>query len=182
MTAFLFGFLGGHVAGLISAPQVILITTSGLTGTATITSVNTANTIIRFSAYTSDISGFSMLDAGVHWVLTNATTITWTKISATPVSFALVVQEFTPGFITSQEMTSVSISSGGTSGTDAISSVNPAKYEIIPYGSTATSFTTAVETIMTLKWSLNSAIQVGLSIPATNSSTLIGYANVIQTG
>lgn len=168
------------MAGLQSTPQIINFTTSGTTGTQTITSVSTANTVLRLVGFGTDIQGYTLLDGGIHWELTNSTTITWYKTSSAAINITLAVLEYTPGIIVSQEMTSVALS-GSASGTDSITAINTAKYEIIPYGVTASSFTVPIEIFMCASWTLNSSTQTQLTFPTTYSGTITAYANVIQT-
>lgn len=186
MTAFVWGFFGASMAQLNSPPQYITLTFSGTSTTATISSVSTANTILVFNGINTGESGNSAQTVAARWELTNSTTVTATKIGAGSLNLHLIVYEFTPGLIISQEMTNVAVSvSGGVggTGTDTISSVNPNKTLIIPYGCTATSASGASSALLEVIWALNSATQTQCTIGGSFSSgTVTAYANVVQTG
>lgn len=175
------GILGGGMAGVNSTPQFITITTGSATsGTVTITATTPLNTLLIRNGYTTDVQGGSLLDYGITYNQTNSTTIAWSRVGTASCTLNLIVVEFTPGVIVSQEISSVSFTSPSTSGTDSITAVTLAKTITIPYGATASSFATAVEVGDCIKWGLNSTTQTQATLSGANSGTITAYANVVQ--
>ena len=105
---------------------------SSLTGTATITAVDTANSVLLFNGNTTSDSTNYQIDAYQtgYLTLTNATTVTVTRGGADGngnivVNFCVV--EFMPGVIRSVQAGTIALNNGVTTNTVAITTVNTAK-------------------------------------------------------
>lgn len=100
--------------------------TAGTSGTATISSVTTANAVVHLLGYTSGLTTFNMGRNHPTLVLTNATTVTSTVRTLTTNSTAgFVVIEFNPAALNqSKQAFSKSWTNSALSSTQAITSVN----------------------------------------------------------
>ena len=121
-------YTGGSVAGAISSVQygTVTIGTSSTSGTAAISSVVTANSIvIPLGPPTSNLNTLECADYPI-LTLTNSTTVTATRASSYDTS--IVVQSFVViNFYSLKTNHTGTITISGTSGTATISSVNTAK-------------------------------------------------------
>lgn len=128
-------FLGGYVlrngmftTSLVRSVQRGTVTIGGAaaSNTATITSVNTANSVVRLLWMTSDAtSGTAFVHTG--WIiLTNATTVTATRNGASGVQVVIgfEVTEFWPSVIRSVQRGSITIGAAAITNTATITAVN----------------------------------------------------------
>lgn len=140
MTGFGLGGAAGGTASVIQSIQKGSITLTGgnLTGTATITSVNTSNAILIWNGVTT--SGASQ-NATQQWAsriaLTNGTTVTATRENSTNITTVkFTVIEFASG-VNSIQAGTIAIGVGATSNTATISAVGANAFVIWLGASTA---------------------------------------------
>lgn len=119
----------------ISSIQSFSITlTSGTSGTATISSVNTSYAHVVFNGYTSDGTGRN--DSNTRVELTNSTTVTaYRDGTAANVTVHGFVIEYDPSFVTSIQQGTISVGASDTSNTATISSVSTSNSLIFNLGS-----------------------------------------------
>lgn len=128
---------GAYRASLVKSIQRGTITVSAATSnTATITSVSTANTRLKLLGNTADQNDQDMTRAFCRLALTNATTVTASKGSATGaniVSWEAV--EYWPGVLKSIQRGTIVFTNGGTNTpTATITAVTTSKAEIDDLG------------------------------------------------
>lgn len=144
---------------------------SGATSnTATITSVNLANSSIMHLGNTMAINTFTATNLCCNLELTNSTTITANRATTTSIvsSINYCVIEWNPAIIQSVQQRAVTLISSTATDTDTISSVNVNNTILLWGGFTAgnNSFTNALYNVR-----LTGATSVLLSRGGTNSST-----------
>lgn len=177
-------------AGIIKSIQQIefTIASGAATGTDTITSVDTANTVLFYSygffggkRQTSIVSGFDHIDVRVD--LTNGTTVTATRGLGDTFAIDVVctVVEYTAAAISSIQQGTVDITTGASSGTDTITSVNTAR-SVVLYNGSSTGRTNAVPVggIMSALSLTNATTVTATRANTFTSSTLSTNYTVIE--
>jgi len=119
----------------------ITIADGATTGTAAISSVNTANSMLIFNGFSCEGTSNTWDEIMPKIVLTNATTITGTRQTAATsdrvfINFGVV--EFYPGIVKSNQSGEITISDGDTNNDATITSVNRNKSICTHLGSTTT--------------------------------------------
>lgn len=142
------GPLGGAgMVGLWGASSLVsvqhgTISTTAASATATISAVNTANSLLLFNGQDNPYaSGNTVYDAFVAYTLTNSTTVTQTRshTDGSALTGAFCVVEFAPGVVRSVQYGTVSLATG-VSNTASITSVNTSKSIISYLGQTTNDF------------------------------------------
>lgn len=119
------------------------IASSSISGTATISSVDTSRTVVFYLGHTNSSTTSSGQTVMCRIDLTDATTITANRGSSS--SAALTVGycavEFAPGIVNALQVRALALSGSSTTATDTISSVNMANTMLVYQGATCTSST-----------------------------------------
>ena len=113
----------------------VAMTNAQTSNTATITTVNTANTVLIYlgSNYNNDADADASRYDG-YLQLTNATTITGTRVTANAtLTIAFMVLEFWPGIIKSNQLGTIN-TGAATSNTETITAVRVAKTVVFYLG------------------------------------------------
>lgn len=114
----------------------VLIVNSSTTGTATITAVQLANSLVYFLGATSaNVSTNFAVDARCYLTFTNETTITATRAGSSDAATAgFEVIEFQPGVLRSVQRGAITISGASTSATASVTFVDAAKCALVSLG------------------------------------------------
>jgi hypothetical protein len=140
----------------------VSITGTNKTGTATISSVTMANAALIFLGWTGPITtGVSMAYDMPYITLTNSTTVTATRCTGYTghdLTVAFMVVEFTS--LKSCQYGTISVATGSTSGTAAITSVNTAKAVLLYLGTNGSTNITMVEAYHCVQLSLTNSTTV----------------------
>lgn len=149
----------------------ITIPSGTASATATISSVNTSNSVVFYLGFTASGAGISSLNYFTSLTLTNATTVTASRNAApsgitTTVGYCVV--NFASGITNSIQQRSVTLSSSTTSDTDTISSINTGN-AILIYGGGTTSATAVATFLYNLQ--LTNSTTVTLSRGGTNAGS-----------
>ncbi len=166
------GFVVQFKSSVIQSIQSGTITIAGTSNTATISSVTTTNALCHFQGQTgtSSIDGTTRGRANV--VLTNATTVTAARITATDsCTVGYTVVEFKSGVLNSStQQFSITVSAGNSSSTAAISSVATGQSAIFYGGAKVSTSGGVVPTELMGKVVLTNATTVTASRSATTAS------------
>ena len=132
-------------------------TNASVTGTATITAVDLANSIILYGGDSQGNANPNLVVVFGHMALTNATTVTATQSGNFNATFAFTVVEFLPGVLRSVQSGTVTQTSTSTATT--ILSVNTAKSMVMFLGQVAGSGAPNSDTLV-MKYALTNATTV----------------------
>jgi hypothetical protein len=168
---------------IVSIQQVaITIATNGTSGTATISSVNTANTVILWGGFTTTVSATGMREFLPAITLTNATTVTASRIFASvsgSITVYATVVEFAASAIQSIQSGSIAITGSNTTATATISSVTTANAAVFFEGFTTTSSGTSAGVIVgTLELTNSTTVTVtraSTGLTATHNYTVVEF-------
>jgi hypothetical protein len=159
--------------GFVMAVQrgTVTITSGNVSGTATITSVVTANTRFRFlGCNDSGVDAQPSLLAKV--ALTNATTVTAT-VNTAPTNNLVVgfeVTEYYPGILKSVQRGTITVTGGTGTNTASITTVVTQKSELAWLGATVAS------TARDIPWlTLTNATTVTATNVSGSSTAIVGY-------
>lgn len=168
-------WLRGGGSGLRSIQRgTITLTGAALTNTATITAVVTANTVLECVGITNSAgSAADYRDNWAHLALTNATTITATRLTAldgtVSVIVAYEVREYYPGVIKSVQRGTIT-----NPGTATISAVVPSKSSVSNLG-TASDAASAYSSIVASLARLTLTNATTVTADSGGSNFTVGY-------
>lgn len=149
------------------------VTTSG-TNTATITAVDTANSVVQFTGIICDTSTSNPVFTHGRVSLTNSTTVTGVSYpDASTRTIGFVVFEYAPGVLRSRQAVAITISPSAGSNTATITSVNTAK-SVLVYGGV---YINAGDDKLGANFTLTNAT----TVTATNGNTVSGSTEVYGT-
>lgn len=182
------GFLmpaAGGATTYVSSVQLVEITlTAATSNTATITSVNTANSFIVFLGETTNITAQNGATVQTRVELTNGTTVTASRNTGTNnVTARAIVVECTASLVNSVQHGTVSIAAG-TSGTATITAVTTATAAVFYLGESTTSTSTIASwaSRLTLTNSTTVTANVNSSTTATVGFCVVDFnAAAIQS-
>lgn len=177
--------IGGHIFGrqpVIKSIQYNTVSHVDTVNTRTITAVNVDNSIIMNLGVSQTGGGDGEADDYFAYVeLTDSTTVTATKQDADLDSNSILsfcVIEFFPGIIKSVQAGTIAITSGNTSNTDTITSVDTSKSMLIHLGTSTTGGFTAmddIEHILTRITLTNATTITATRHDGTSASSITSY-------
>lgn len=164
----IFGVAGSYFPSPIVSVQYFSITMTSTTGTATISSVTVANSLVLFMGNTG---GSDPNDILAYLTLTDSTTVTATRIGVDSSNIVMgCVIEFASGVISQRQSGVISIGSASLSATATITAVTISKTLLI-FAGRATGATTG-----------DSPADTFTRLELTNTTTITGYvASVGET-
>lgn len=170
------GSVGG-VGGVISSMQRGLVTIAAdvTTGTATVTAVDLANTVIRLNGYIGNNvtieEQLSRID------LTNSTTITFTRDTAGSVTSiaAFNLKEYKPGIIKSIQSGTITKSFSNFLDNLSVTSVDLNKSELIHLGSTSTDATNTNYPRAFTHIQMTSSTNIRVTVAQNNTEVVTGW-------
>jgi hypothetical protein len=151
---------------------------SAASGTATITAVVVANSIIYPLGFTYDGTSDVPRDALCHVALTNATTVTGTRgsnASADGCTVGYAVMEFWPGVIRRIQTGTIAITDTNASNTATITAVNTAKSAVIYLGNISDVNVTTDRRSEIPRLALTNSTTVTATRVGTGGAITVGY-------
>ena len=169
--------MGGMVSlwgasSLVKSVQYGTVSTTGVSGTSSITQVNTANAILVLLGQGQDDNSSSTPGDGLCRIaLTNATTVTLTRGTANNTgtrTCVFAVIEFNPGLLRSVQYGAITIASG-SSNTATVTGVNTAKSLLLHLGTDSTTYVAIINSMINTTLALTNVTTITLSMNANSA-------------